>query len=72
MLSCWKRDPLKRPSFSNLVLQTTELLQDMEDFLRMGNLKQQEGMMGVYHDQHFDVYRTSVAEETYKCAVTET
>ena len=27
--SYWKRDPVERPTFANLVLQTSELLQDV-------------------------------------------
>ena len=59
MLSCWKRDPLERPSFSNLVLQTSELLQDMKDYLPLVTL-QQESMMDIYQDQSC----AFVAEET--------
>ena len=63
MLSCWKRDPVERPTFANLVLQTSELLQDMKDYLPLLTLQQQDSLMKVCQDQPYDFYISSVPEE---------
>lgn len=63
MASCWKRDPLERPSFSDLVVTTSELLQDMKDYLPLLTLQQQDSLMAMYQEQSCELYRTSVPEE---------
>jgi len=63
MLSCWKREPLERPSFANLLQQTSELLQDMKDYLPLLPLQQQDSLMKVCQNQSFDVYISSIPEE---------
>ncbi len=51
MMSCWKRDPLERASFSDLVMTISKLLQVMKDYLPLLTLQQQDSLVAIYEEK---------------------
>ncbi len=50
-MSCWKRDPLERASFSDLVMTISKLLQVMKDYLPLLTLQQQDSLVAIYEEK---------------------
>ncbi len=67
MMSCWKRDPLERPSFSDLVMTISKLLQDMKDYLPLLTLQQQDCLVAIYEEKPNvpDDKETDLCEKEY-------
>ncbi len=66
-MSCWKRDPLERPSFSVLVMTISKLLQDMKDYLPLLTLQQQDSRVAIHEEKPNvpDEKETDLCEKEY-------